>query len=390
MHTKKIRIPPLAFTQPLVILPSHPNMDKWTRSFVSVTAPTSLTIAKKKSFARSEPSLLAFSSIISLPRLMRTSILALTLCWTVPPIPPASSSAQFQNWCRLCPCITSCTSSSVLHAGPFNKIQFIFVRWLSLSFFHSHPGSSVLGTFLRFLAHAGHHLYCLLSIGHSSSLPPCFGCLRKIALATPKLLATKSNWHFPNFPSTLCCYFSLKSMFPFLSPFSPLPHEACSPSCTTSKNSTLYCILSFFNSFCSPLLFPMFRLFLQLPSLFFVMSPPFPSEDLGTFRVPFYPLVFVAALTPPPPRQWSRSQRHRKPTVLREAWHVESPSMQILISNRFVFIVVLTPHDNDNDTLREVPHTSNEGLTLQARVKGSWPHEKESVVLLKLALLEKC
>ena len=36
-------------------------------------------------------------------------------------------------------------------------------------------------------------------------------------------------------------------------------------------------------------------------------------------------------------------------------------------------------NDNDNDdTLREVPHLSNEGLALQA-------HEKESVVLLKLA-----
>ena len=27
--------------------------------------------------------------------------------------------------------------------------------------------------------------------------------------------------------------------------------------------------------------------------------------------------------------------------------------------------------DNDNDTLREVPHLSDEGLALQARVKGS-------------------
>ena len=29
--------------------------------------------------------------------------------------------------------------------------------------------------------------------------------------------------------------------------------------------------------------------------------------------------------------------------------------------------------DNDNDTLREVPHQSNEGLALQARVSGPWP-----------------
>ena len=28
-------------------------------------------------------------------------------------------------------------------------------------------------------------------------------------------------------------------------------------------------------------------------------------------------------------------------------------------------------NDNDNDTLRKVPHPSNEGLALQARVKGS-------------------
>ena len=28
-------------------------------------------------------------------------------------------------------------------------------------------------------------------------------------------------------------------------------------------------------------------------------------------------------------------------------------------------------NDNDNDTLRKVPHPSNEGLEVQARVKGS-------------------
>ena len=42
-------------------------------------------------------------------------------------------------------------------------------------------------------------------------------------------------------------------------------------------------------------------------------------------------------------------------------------------------------HDNDNDTLREVPHRSNEGLALQARVSGPWPHKKESVLQVKLA-----
>ena len=39
-------------------------------------------------------------------------------------------------------------------------------------------------------------------------------------------------------------------------------------------------------------------------------------------------------------------------------------------------------NDNDNDTLREVPQPSNEGLALQARVSGPWPHKKESVLLV--------
>ena len=42
-------------------------------------------------------------------------------------------------------------------------------------------------------------------------------------------------------------------------------------------------------------------------------------------------------------------------------------------------------NDNDNDILREVPHQSNEGLALQARVSGPWPHKKESVLLVELA-----
>ena len=41
--------------------------------------------------------------------------------------------------------------------------------------------------------------------------------------------------------------------------------------------------------------------------------------------------------------------------------------------------------DNDNDTLREVPHPSNEGLALQARVSAPLSHKKESVLLVELA-----
>ena len=33
----------------------------------------------------------------------------------------------------------------------------------------------------------------------------------------------------------------------------------------------------------------------------------------------------------------------------------------------------------------EVPHPSNEGLALQARVSGPWPHKKESDLLVELA-----
>ena len=44
-----------------------------------------------------------------------------------------------------------------------------------------------------------------------------------------------------------------------------------------------------------------------------------------------------------------------------------------------------THNDNDNDTLRKVPHQSNEGLALQARASGPWPLKKESVLLGKLA-----
>ena len=53
---------------------------------------------------------------------------------------------------------------------------------------------------------------------------------------------------------------------------------------------------------------------------------------------------------------------------------------------------VITSHDNDNDndTLIEVPHWSDEGLALQARASGPWPHEKESVLQVKLALLARC
>ena len=38
-------------------------------------------------------------------------------------------------------------------------------------------------------------------------------------------------------------------------------------------------------------------------------------------------------------------------------------------------------NDNDNDTLREVPHPSNEGLALQAKV-GAMTPQKESVLLV--------
>ena len=46
---------------------------------------------------------------------------------------------------------------------------------------------------------------------------------------------------------------------------------------------------------------------------------------------------------------------------------------------------MLGGNNNDNETLRGVPHQSNEGLALQARVSGPWLHKKESVLLMELA-----
>ena len=40
---------------------------------------------------------------------------------------------------------------------------------------------------------------------------------------------------------------------------------------------------------------------------------------------------------------------------------------------------LVVDNDNDNDTLREVPHRSNEGLALQARVSGPWPPQKKNL-----------
>ena len=54
----------------------------------------------------------------------------------------------------------------------------------------------------------------------------------------------------------------------------------------------------------------------------------------------------------------------------------------VVPSERPHVVTDLNDNDNDNDTLREVPHLSNEGLALQARVSGPWPHKKESVLLV--------
>ena len=66
---------------------------------------------------------------------------------------------------------------------------------------------------------------------------------------------------------------------------------------------------------------------------------------------------------------------------------------EVMQPTQFVFWLAIctdNDNDNDNDTLIEVPHWSDEGLALQARASGPWPHEKESVLQLKLALLARC
>ena len=76
----------------------------------------------------------------------------------------------------------------------------------------------------------------------------------------------------------------------------------------------------------------------------------------------------------------SRNTRHEK---LRNTWLVLG-YRPVLAKERlqscidFVF-VRWRDNDNDNDTLREFHPTPVSGLALQAWVKGSWPHEKESV-----------
>ena len=44
----------------------------------------------------------------------------------------------------------------------------------------------------------------------------------------------------------------------------------------------------------------------------------------------------------------------------------------------------------DNDTLREVPHRSNEGLALQARVSGPWPPKKRICLTGEACSLARC
>ena len=47
-------------------------------------------------------------------------------------------------------------------------------------------------------------------------------------------------------------------------------------------------------------------------------------------------------------------------------------------------------NDNDNDTLKEVPHPSNEGLALQARVSGPWPLKKRICFTGRTCSLARC
>ena len=71
---------------------------------------------------------------------------------------------------------------------------------------------------------------------------------------------------------------------------------------------------------------------------------------------------------------------------LEENIHFKRPTPEfVLLLSSHKTVALDNDNDNDNDTLREVPHPSNEGLALQARVSGPWSHKKESVLLVKLA-----
>ena len=61
----------------------------------------------------------------------------------------------------------------------------------------------------------------------------------------------------------------------------------------------------------------------------------------------------------------SRSPRRHK------NWFAPDAARSKIHDGRVIETHVDNDNDNDNDTLRKVPHPSNEGLALQARVKGS-------------------
>ena len=89
-------------------------------------------------------------------------------------------------------------------------------------------------------------------------------------------------------------------------------------------------------------------------------------------------------------REWLRVLVTRAGTHTR-AWQCRACRVRVLCAVNLSRKVELSAthvvqrdndSDNDNDTLREVPHLSNDGLALQARVSGPWPHKKESVLLV--------
>ena len=80
------------------------------------------------------------------------------------------------------------------------------------------------------------------------------------------------------------------------------------------------------------------------------------------------------------PRQFSTSLIGWK-----KGLHPKKPCSVMERNRRVFFFPEGRSTSSDHDTLREVPHPSNEGLALQARVSGPWLHKKESVLLVYLA-----
>ena len=129
---------------------------------------------------------------------------------------------------------------------------------------------------------------------------------------------------------------------------------------------------------------PAYRCQIPLPRLMHGCAPR-PTVVMTAVLVLKFRLAFQLSTIP------TSARRAASSTSVFTHVRSEAPSTVADFIARTIFLAACdNDNDNDNDTLREVPHLSDEGLALQARASGPWPHEKKSVLQVKLALLARC